>query len=482
MRVVLIVPNFKWTSLAAQFLWHYLPYNLCLLAAMVEDDCEVSIVDAFAKDLSREDLGALLQKERPDVVGATVLMNQCATAGHETLALAKQVLPGCRTILGGVYATVNPHLVMQDPNIDFACVGEGEYAFRDLIRHLNGTGPFPQKGIWRRDNGEVVQSARADFILDLDALPRPAYHLIDYLAYANSASRATVDAPDLFPGARIVTSRGCPYGCSFCQVETIMGKRFRGRSPASVLDEIAWLKDEYGIRSLTFDDDNLHTDSKRAMELFRGMIERGLAMPWKSIATAVFRLDEEQVDLMRESGCTYVDIAIESGTTRVRRDIVGKPVDLEQAARIVSHLRKRGIFVAANLIMGFPTETWDEIRESLHALEALDVDYVKLFTLVPLRNTRIWDLCVAEGLLPADIPDSQLSWNFGNMNCGEFTAAELSILRAFEWDRINFSTAERRQRTAAMMGISIDELEAIRRNTRRNACRKLAELPIPDGL
>jgi len=482
MRVILIVPNFNWTSLSAQQLWHYLPYNLCLLAAMVEGECEISIVDAFAKNLSREDIRALLQRERPDFVGATVLMNQCASAGHETLAIVKEELPACRTALGGVYTTVNPDRVMQDPHVDYAFVGEGEYTFRDFIRHLNGNGPFPEKGVWFRENGEVVQRGRSDFIIDLDALPRPAYHLIDFLSYANSASRATVDAPDFFPGARITTSRGCPYGCTFCQVQTIMGGHFRGRSAANVLDEIEWLKEEYGIRSLTFDDDNLHTDRQRAMDLFKGMIERGLALPWKSIATAVFRLDEAQIDLMRESGCTYVDIAIESGTTRVRRDIVRKPVDLEQAARIVRYLRQKGIFVAANLIMGFPTETWDEIRHSVRSLEDLEVDYVKLFTLVPLRNTRIWDMCIEHGLIPPDIPDSELNWNFGNMNCNEFTAAELSILRAFEWDRINFSTPERRERTAQMMGISLEELDRIRTNTRRNACRKLAELPIPDGL
>lgn len=475
MRVVLIVPNFNWTSLDPQFLWHYLPYNLCLLAAMIEKECDVSIIDAFAKNLSPEDVRAAIRRECPDLVGVTVLMNQCASAGHQTLALVKEELPACRTAFGGVYATVNPERVMQDPNVDFAFVGEGEYALRDLVRHLKGGGAFPERGVWFREDGRVVERERADFILDLDALPRPAYHLVDFPMYANSVSRVSVDAPNLFPSARIISSRGCPYGCSFCQVETILGRRFRGRSAANILDEIAWLKEEYGIQSLTFDDDNLHTDRKRAIELFQGMIDRGLVMPWKSIATAVFRLDEEQVDLMKDSGCTYVDVAIESGTTRIRKELVGKPVDLDHAARIIRYLRQKGIFVAANIIMGFPTETWEEIRESLRVIETLEVDYVKLFTLVPLRHTKVWDMCVELDLIPAEASDSEFSWNFGNLTCAEFTAEELSVLRAFEWDRINFSSLEKRRRTAEMMRISLEELDEIRRNTRRNACRRLSK-------
>ncbi len=481
MRVVLIVPNFNWTSLDPQFLWHYLPYNLCLLAAMIERDCDVVIVDAFMKNLSRDEVRDILRREQPDLVGVTVLMNQCASAGHETLALAKEVLPECRTAFGGVYATVSPDRVIQDPNVDYVFVGEGEYTFQALVRHLGGRGPFPEQGVWFREDGRVVERGRSEFIADLDRLPFPAYHLVDFPSYANSISRLTVDAPPLFPSARIISSRGCPYGCSFCQVETILGKRFRGRSAANILDEIAWLKETYGIKSLTFDDDNLHTDRDRALAIFRGMIERGLAMPWKSIATAVFRLDEELVDLMRESGCTYVDIAIESGAMRVRKELIGKPIDIEHAARIIRYLREKGIFVAANIIMGFPSETWEEIRESLRVIESLDVDYVKLFTLVPLRHTKVWDMCVCEGLIPSDIPDESFSWNFGNLTCSEFTAEELSILRAFEWDRINFSSLEKRQRTAAMMNISVEELDRIRQHTRRKACRRLAEMGRTDN-
>jgi len=475
-----MVPNFHWTSLDAQFLWHYLPYNLCLLAAMIEDECEVSILDAFARNLSPDDIRAILRRERPDLVGVTVLMNQCASAGHQTLALVKEELPDCRTAIGGVYATVNPDHAMQDPHVDYTFVGEGEYSLRDLIRHLSGKGPFPERGVWFRRNGAIERRGRSDLIADLDVLPRPAYHLIDFSSYANSISRVTVDGPAVFPNARISTSRGCPYGCTFCQVEAISGRRFRGRSAGNILDEIAWLKSEYGIRSLTFDDDNLHTDRQRAIDLFRGMIERGLAMPWKSIATAVFRLDEEQVDLMRESGCVYVDIAIESGTPAIRRNFVGKPLDLDHAARIIRYLREKGIFVAANIIMGFPTETWEEIRESLRVVELLEVDYVKLFPLVPLRHTKVWDTCVECGLIPQDMTDDRLNWNYGNLNTPEFSAAELSILRAFEWDRINFSSPEKRRRTAEMMNITLEELERIRRATRRNACRKAGRTPIPD--
>ena len=176
------------------------------------------------------------------------------------------------------------------------------------------------------------------------------------------------------------------------KVPSLQGSYFRARSPDNVCDEIEWLKKEYGIKSILFDDDNMFTNMKRGRALLRRMIDRGLSMPWTSIATAVFRLDNEMVDLMAESGCTYIDVAIESGTERVTRDIILKPINFKQAKTMVAYARKKGIFVAANYIIGFPTETWEEIRETIKFSEEINADYSKIFIAIPLRNTEMFDL------------------------------------------------------------------------------------------
>ncbi|SVD97592.1 uncharacterized protein METZ01_LOCUS450446, partial [marine metagenome] len=255
----------------------------------------------------------------------------------------------------------------KDLNIDYVFIGESEYTFKDLIHYLMGNDDIQiTNGIAYIDDGVVVNKGHSDLIKDLDELPRPAYHLIDFLRYANNSSeRKTVDIPPEFPYARIVTSRGCPFKCSFCQVPSIQGRYFRKRTVPNILDEISWLKEEYGIKAIIFDDDNLYTNMDRAKELFKGMIDKGLSMPWVSIATAVFRLDEEMLDLMHASGCSYIDIAIESGSERVTKEIVLKPLVHKRAEELVKYARSKGIFVSGNFIIGFPGETWEEILETI---------------------------------------------------------------------------------------------------------------------
>jgi magnesium-protoporphyrin IX monomethyl ester (oxidative) cyclase len=333
MRIVLVVPNFRWANWDEFTLWHYTPYNLCLLAAMVKDICDVSILDAYKADMSPAEFKKELKALKPDVVGITVLMDQYAPCGHIAARIAKSVNRRIRVIIGGVYATTNPDSCAKDSNIDYVVIGEGEYVLRGLILHLAGGSSLPVKGICYRRKGQIVNKGRSDFITNLDALPMPAYYFIDFEKYANSAHRKSVDSPRRYPYVRITTSRGCPVGCVFCQVEHIAGRHFRPRSPGKVLDEIAYLKKTYGIKSLIFDDDNLFTDKRRAKAIFQGMIDRCLVMPWVAISVAVFQLDRGLIRLMRTSGCEYINIAIESGAERVLKEIVKKPVDYDYAKK-----------------------------------------------------------------------------------------------------------------------------------------------------
>ena len=336
---------------------------------------------------------------------------------------------------------------------------------KELIGFLQQKNPRPEKGICFRENGKIVNKGHSDFISNLDDLPLPAYHLIDYSKYANSAFRKSVDSPRIFPYARIITSRGCPCGCIFCQVEGITGKKFRYRSAENVLAEIEWLKKEYNIKSLIFDDDNLFLNKKRIKNILQGMIDKNLVMPWLPIATAIFALDEQLIKLMKASGCEYIDVAIESGCERVLKNIIKKPLDLKHAKNMVRAAKREGIYVTANFIIGFPTETWDEIRQTIKFAEDIDVDYVKLFSAIPLRNTKLWDLCEKEGIFKKGFRESDVRWSTGQIETDEFKANDLSILRAYEWERINFTDVKKRLRTAEVMGLTEEELLKIRRKT-----------------
>ncbi len=131
--------------------------------------------------------------------------------------------------------------------------------------------------------------------------------------------------------------------------------------------------------------------------------------------------------------------------------------------------KKEGIYVAANFIIGFPTERWGEIRQTIKFAEDIDVDYVKLFTAIPLRNTKLWELCEKEHAFKEEFDKSESMWNVGQIETKEFSSRDLTVLRAYEWDRINFTSVEKRRRTAEMMGITEDELLEIRRKTLNQA-------------
>ena len=479
-KILFLMPNFNWIDEDVNALWDLIPWNLCLLAAAVEElSSEVKIIDAYKNKLSEKELAKQVRDYNPDIVGITVLMDQYAKAGHITAKLVKNISNKIVTVLGGVYATANPKRAAKDENIDFVVVGEGEFVFPQLVGYLSGACDLPERGICFKKNGtnEFDDRGHSAFIKNLDTLPKPAYHLIDFPSYAaQTNNRKSVDQPGAYPYARIVTSRGCPEKCSFCQVPSLQGSYFRARTPDHVCDEIEWLKKDYGIKSLIFDDDNLYTNPKRSKMMFKRMIERNLTMPWTSIATAVFRLDEELIDLMVESGCRYIDIAIESGTERVTRDIVLKPLDFEHAKKMVRYAQKKGIFVAANFIIGFPTETWEEIRETIKFAEEIQVDYAKIFIAIPLRNTEMYDLAEKTNSLIMDPLEAETMWTVGGVIRSEhWSADDLTILRSYEWDRINFSNPKKLKKIADRMGISINELNDIRRRTLDNAKKIVSE-------
>ena len=193
-------------------------------------------------------------------------------------------------------------------------------------------------------------------------------------------------------------------------------------------------------------------------------------MPWTLGTAAVFRMDTEMVDLMVDGGCEYINIAIESGSERMTKDIVLKPVDFDHAKKMVAYAKKKGLFVSGNFIIGFPTETWTEIRKTINFAEEINVDYVKLFIAIPLRNTEMYDLAKKTDSLIMDTYEADTMWSVGGLiKSKHWTADDLTILRAYEWDRINFSDPKKLKKIADRMEIPVDELNSIRRRTLENA-------------
>jgi len=463
--IVLAYPNQKWVKEDFQTNWNLNPSLLCLLGAMVEDDVHVEIIDAQFYDMSLEEFVDKVEAAHPTYIGISILSTEYKDTLHTAVAALRERLPEPVIIAGGVHVTIEYDDVMSDPGIDYAVIGNGEYVLRDLLRFLEGQGDRPTIGLVYRDGDKLVVQAKA-IVDDLDALPMPNYDLVRMEDYVNVGPRSGPLRPPEMPYIRLVITRGCPVGCSFCQVEEISGKKVRAPSAEKVVDELIYLRDRYGLKSFLIDDDNIVIKKKFFKNVLRQIIDRDLNLKFIVGAFAIFALDDEMLDLMVRAGCTGINVAIESGSQRVMNDIVLKPIKLESVKPLIKKIRDAGLFVISNFIIGFPGETWAEIRETITFAENSGADYVKFFVAVPLKGTRLWEMATDIGAISDEDGGARVDWRFSQITSDEWTAEDISILRAYEWDRINFETPEKRKHLTELWAISEEDMQAIRKQTR----------------
>ena len=239
-------------------------------------------------------------------------------------------------------------------------------------------------------------------------------------------------------------------------------------APAQIVDELQLLKTNYNIKSFVLYDDNLFAMRKQAKTLLREMVDRQLNLKWHVSSFAIFVIDDEMLDLMKEAGCIGVNVAIESGNPRVLKEIINKPIkDLYAVPSLIEKIKARGMYVLANFIIGSPGETWEEIRETINFAENCGADYVKFFISVPLEGTEMFEMARKLNSFEHDhtADNPKLDWRFSQLKSDEWTSKDVSILRVYEWDRINFAP-DRIEKTAEIWGVSVEELNKIRQQTR----------------
>ena len=467
-RFLFVLPNSQWFDSVR---WELYPYNVCLLAAVIRSDYAVDILDCNADNLSLEAAIKQISHDKPDYVGISCLAVEYSRHAHALADGIKTVLPVTPVILGGVYCTLLPEHAMEDSSIDYCVLGEGELVLGQLLDCLErNLLPDHLDGVAYRKNGRVIIRPQREFIqdLDLDALPLPAFDLVDFNKYCWVEEKFSfTDTRDALPVAKIYTSRGCPIGCNFCAVEHIAGRKFRARSVNSVLDEIQFMIDTYGVKEIVFYDDNLILDRERAKRLFQGMIDRNFNIKFKPANIAVYALDRELLELMKQAGCTTLVFAIESASNRVLHEIMGKkPLQIEKVQGIVEYAKELGFRCAALFVIGNPGETWDEIRQTFAYAESLEI-YCHFSIATPLPKTRLYHEALQQNYLTEDFSfDAGAGCSRGWLVTDEFCPFDLEVLRAYEWDRINFSTPAKRARSASFFEVSEADIKEFARGGR----------------
>lgn len=363
------------------------PLGLAYMAAVLEqNNFEVKIIDCPVCQIDHEKLKAELASYNPDIVGIGS-MTPTIVSALKSAQVAKEACPDTKVVMGGPHATFADREILNDEKaVDFIVRGEGEETIVELAKQAPSMQKIGDiKGISFRKDKEIIQTPTRPFIQDLDALPRPAYKYVPMERYR-------ITGKTLLP---IITSRGCPFQCSFCVATQMFGQRFRMRSPKNVLDEIEWLRDEYGAEGIAFQDDTLTFDKKRASEICDGMIERKINLPW-GCGTRADVVTKEVLAKMAKANCNETMFGIESGCQRMRA-VLKKGVTDEQCWNAVKWAKEVGMFVTVSVILGYPGETKESLQETLDFARKLEPDDVWLCHATPYPGTYLRELVMSYG-------------------------------------------------------------------------------------
>jgi radical SAM superfamily enzyme YgiQ (UPF0313 family) len=364
----------------------------------------------------------LLEKERPAVLG----ISQFTHNRDESLKLAacaKKLNPRCFIALGGSHATHRAaEMLAATHHIDAVVLGEGEETFAELVEFLSA-GKSSLDGIAglaiRSANGIMYTQPRQR-IRELDSLPFPARYFDDAVG-VNLQSQMEF----------IVTSRGCPAACHFCSSPKFWGKALVFRSPGSIVDEIRFIRDNYGIIYFSIRDDTFTIDRIRVLEFCRTLLKEKVYILW-NCQSRVNAVDEEMLGWMKRAGCECIQFGIESGSTRILRRL-GKGISPDQVRKAALLTRKAGINLSVYLISGVPGETREDLEETKRLIDEIKANDGQVSPLAYYPGTSLFEGAVAAGEVPRDLFERQRDEAFYARNdpfVAEATAALLERMHS----------------------------------------------------
>jgi anaerobic magnesium-protoporphyrin IX monomethyl ester cyclase len=370
------------------------PLGLAYIAATLErEGVDVTTIDAAVTDMSHQELGEVLQRTHPDVIGVTSTTPTIYDA-IKTVMIAKENCPDSVTIMGGSHITFMPmETMLACPHLDVGVIGEGEDTVLDLLKMVEGKKPLSEvDGIVYRKNRDVLRNKPRKLIENLDELPFPARHLLPLDKYTVMGKRTKLGS--------IITSRGCPFHCIFCSSSEFYGRRFRARSPKNVVDEIEELITKYGIRSIEILDDTFTVDKNRAARIAEEIIQRGLDIYWTCGSRADL-ITRDLLHLFKKAGCVLFYIGVESGSAKVLKTLK-KGINLEQVRTVIKWVKELGMEAIGSFIIGTPGETKEDVMKTINFARNSGIDFAQFTAMTPYPGTEIYEIAKREGLLITD--------------------------------------------------------------------------------
>lgn len=389
------------------------PLGLLYLAAYLRAhvDVEIRVWDQRTSTRAPADLVREIAGFEPDLAGLTCLTPSAHLLGPTIRAL-REARPGVRIVIGGPHASAYGVDALVQTGADALVIGEGEVSLASIVEaSRDGAGLETIPGlVWRAADGSAVTNPGSPpAVADLDALPFPAYDLIDVRDYWRHWSFSVVPPPRRY--VSLFTTRGCPYGCVFCH--RLFGKKYRASSPERIVDEIESYVRRFGVDEIELVDDVFNADPKvvfRTAELIRRRgLELKVAFPNGLRADA---LDEDVVEALHSMGTYSSALALESGSPRIQQ-LIGKRLDIGRYLKGVESMERRGILTSGFVMLGFPTETEAEMRETMDVACRSALHHAWFFSVTPYPNTALHDYVRRthpEKLVGIDYADTNFSY------------------------------------------------------------------------
>ena len=347
----------------------------------------VRIVDASVELLDIADIIEIIKREKPLLTGITVTTPMLRTV-YEIVKSIQSEKIDTEIVLGGSHISIDPELI-KDLGVKYGFVGEAEIGLSRLCgKLLKKEEDFESvDGLVYNDKGRYFANP-IKFISDLDALPFPDRDAIDNDKYFSPVVSGRITS--------MITSRGCPFGCSYCSRPAI-GRKVRNRSIINIIDEIALVTGKYGVKYINFEDDTFTLDKDRAREICETILERGLKVLW-GCQTRANLVDYDLLALMKKSGCIKISFGIEAGAERVRY-IINKKIKNEDFERAYGWANRLGIDTNAYIMFGHPTETIADMEESIKFTVSLNPSYAAFYITAVLPGSTLCEELIAKGKL-----------------------------------------------------------------------------------
>ena len=370
-----------------------IPY---LAAVLLERHLHVDVIEAGALNLSIAEVSQRLQAD-PAVSSSLVLVRTSLPTIDWDLEVCRQLKVECGPGGVAIFGAAVPSLrrrIEADEAIDYAVLGEPDETVIELI---NGEPLAQIPGLMYRAGKGWAQTAQRPFERDLDSMPFPRWELLPYDRYVIPKS-STSGHLRFLP---MLTSRGCPYGCSYCPYPVGQGLKWRFRSPRNVVDEMEHLVARLGVEHILFRDPMFSLQQARVVQICEEILRRGLKVQWKC-ETRVDCLDRATIEIMARAGCTGINFGVESTDPEIQQGVHRKPISTEEFVDKVAICRRNGIATFAFFVVGLPGDTVETILKSIEFAVAMRANWTQFTVATPFAGTPMHDWAVRQGFIAPD--------------------------------------------------------------------------------